>query len=215
MNPTTQPPDTLGALLDAGRERLREHSESARLDAELLLTRVTGASRAVIYANPDKEIGPSEIVAYRQLLEARAAGQPVAYLTGEREFCSLSFEVNEHTLIPRPETEYLVEAALKRLQADKPADVIELGTGSGAIAAALATERSGWNITATDVDPQTLARSSHQSLRSDHQQPALCVNESARADRCRDRIRTPACVIQRCGRTRCDSCHHRCGNRLP
>ncbi len=111
------------------------------------------------------------------MLNARAAGQPVAYLTGEREFWSLSFEVNEHTLIPRPETEHLVETALAQLPADKPIDVLELGTGSGAIAAALATERPAWSITATDIDPQTLEVAARNLKRHDCERVGLIQSD--------------------------------------
>jgi release factor glutamine methyltransferase len=123
--------------------------EDARRDAETLLGHCLGRSRAWLYTWPEADVSAEHAHSYRHLLEQRRGGWPVAYLTGEREFWSLRLAVNEHTLIPRPETETLVEWALD-LPLPGAAAVADLGTGSGAIALAVACERPGWQITAVD-----------------------------------------------------------------
>jgi release factor glutamine methyltransferase len=130
--------------------------DSSRLDVELLLSHCLQKPRSYLYAWPELELEAGHCAAFAQLLAARRDGVPVAYLVGEREFWSLPLRVNQHTLIPRPETEILVEWAL---QLDLPvtAKVSDWGTGSGAIALALASERPGWNILATDVSSEALA----------------------------------------------------------
>jgi len=119
-----------------------------RLDAEVLLARVLGRPRAYLIAHAEQTIDATAAAQYQALLTRRAQGEPVAYLTGEREFWSLALEVNPDVLIPRPETELAVERCLA-LRAD-PATIADLGTGSGAIALALALERPEWRIIATD-----------------------------------------------------------------
>lgn len=130
--------------------RALEHSDSGRLDAEVLLAHVLGKPRSHLHAWPDAALAADQATRYRQLVARRAAGEPVAYLTGRREFWSLEFEVSPATLIPRPETELLVEQALELLPADVPLRIADLGTGSGAVAVALARERSNWQVFATD-----------------------------------------------------------------
>jgi release factor glutamine methyltransferase len=141
---------TLGALLAIGQAKLQDLSDSSRLDAELLLQLATGLDRATLYANPERILADQSIDQYLQLIETRVTGMPVPYLTGEREFWSLPLAVNQHVLIPRPETETLVECALQRIPLLGNCRVLELGTGSGAIAAALASERPGCRFVATD-----------------------------------------------------------------
>lgn len=130
--------------------------DSGRLEAELLLSHCLGESRSFLYTWPEREVAEDRETAFNALVSARRAGQPVAYLTGRREFWSLEFEVNEHTLIPRPETETLVAWALE-LSLPSGACVADWGTGSGAIALALASERPTWQLLAIDCSADALA----------------------------------------------------------
>lgn len=148
---------TLQNLLLQGQDRLAESSGSPRLDAEVLLGHVLQANRAHLYANPEKTVGDELANAYLALIDARASGKPVAHLTGEREFWSLALQVTPEVLSPRPETELLVELALERIPDNQSCGALDLGTGSGAIPVAIATERSQCTITATDNSPATLA----------------------------------------------------------
>ncbi|EDM46199.1 peptide chain release factor N(5)-glutamine methyltransferase [Marinobacter algicola] len=124
--------------------------ETPRLDAELLLGFVTGWSRTTFRAWPERELDATLIARFSTLVEQRCEGHPVAHLLGEQEFWSLPLKVNPSTLIPRPDTECLVEAALA-LDLPANASVLDLGTGTGAIALALASERSGWQVSACDA----------------------------------------------------------------
>jgi release factor glutamine methyltransferase len=136
----------------------------ARSDAEVLLTHALGCQRTTLRAFPEREVDAGEAAQARSWLQRRANGEPVAYIVGQREFWSLPLRVAPATLIPRPDTESLVELALSpRLAppataraASLPA-VVDLGTGTGAIALALAAERPQWAITATDTDASALA----------------------------------------------------------
>lgn len=132
------------------------HSQTPRLDTEILLSHTLGVNRTFLYTYPENMLTSEEWCAFQQLVSQRTTGIPVAYLTGHKEFWSLPLQVNEHTLIPRPETELLVEKTLSLLAARPSATILELGTGSGAIALALAKERPFWNIVACDIHQQTL-----------------------------------------------------------
>lgn len=127
-------------------------SDSPRLDAEILLAHVLGCDRSHLIAWPDKELETDQREQFENLLEKRIHGTPIAYLTGSREFWSLDMVVSDDTLIPRPETETLVEYVLEQFPADLSFKLLDAGTGSGAIAIAIASERPGWKLFASDID---------------------------------------------------------------
>ncbi|EOT1257656.1 peptide chain release factor N(5)-glutamine methyltransferase [Cronobacter sakazakii] len=139
-------------------------SESPRRDAEILLAFVTGRTRTFILAFGETALTDDEHARLDALLARRAAGEPVAYLIGQREFWSLPLEVSPATLIPRPDTECLVEQALARLPAT-PCRILDLGTGTGAIALALASERPDCHVTALDVIPEAVALAKRNAQR--------------------------------------------------
>jgi release factor glutamine methyltransferase len=143
-------------LLAEGRRRLAG-SDTPPLEAEILLGHVLQRGRAWFYANPEAAVTAADAARYRALLERRGAGEPVAYLTGVREFWSLELQVTPAVLIPRPETELLVETALARIPPGLACRVADLGTGSGAVALALAVERPLCEVHATDIDAAALA----------------------------------------------------------
>jgi release factor glutamine methyltransferase len=144
------------ALADATR-RLLGPSDSPRLDAEILLAHALGWPRARLYARPGAPLPFPLHRRFLDLLERRAAGEPVAYLTGHQEFWSLSLSVTAAVLVPRPETELLVEVALERVPATGAWQLADLGTGSGAVALALARERPLAGVLATDRSAAALA----------------------------------------------------------
>lgn len=131
--------------------------DSPRLDAELLLGHCLQRSRAWLFAHSHDPLPSAIAVQFDALVERRRHGTPIAHLIGEREFWSLPLIVSPDTLIPRPETERLVELALMHLPVDRPARVLDLGTGTGAVAIAIAHERPMTRIIATDISPAALA----------------------------------------------------------
>jgi len=147
---------TIADMLREAQTRLAA-SDSARLDAEVLLCAALGVPRTALYAQSEQALPLPVRARYRRLVAARLRGLPVAQLTGQREFWSLTLHVNEHTLIPRPETEHLVEAALERLPKMDAVNIADLGTGTGAVAVALASERPHCRVVATDVCEHALA----------------------------------------------------------
>lgn len=158
---------TIGELINLSAGYLQEKGcSSPRLDAELLLGHVLGLDRLSLYLNFDKPLTSQEVDAYRRLIGRRGQRIPLAYLTGEREFYSLPLLVNEAVLIPRPETEFVVDKVLELLEPGRPGRILELGTGSGAIAVALACQDPDIQVTAVDISPEALevARANAQRL---------------------------------------------------
>jgi release factor glutamine methyltransferase len=131
-------------------------SSSPRLDAELLLEYVTGLSRTSFRANPERELPVNAGWSFQQLVKRRSRGEPVAYIRQQQEFWSLLLEVSPAVLIPRPETELVVERALVHIDKSQPAKVADLGTGSGAIAVAIASERPAATVAAVDASKDAL-----------------------------------------------------------
>ena len=122
----------------------------------MLLAHAVQKDRSWLFAWPEKELSTQQQQQFENFLQRRLRGEPVSYITGYREFWGMDFKVSPDTLIPRPETELLVETALSKLGTSS-AKVLELGTGTGAISVALLTERPAWNILATEVNAGTLA----------------------------------------------------------
>jgi release factor glutamine methyltransferase len=154
-----------GDALAALRERLAPASATPRLDAEILVAQVLGISRAALAADAGRALAAEELFAIEALARRRLAGEPVAYLTGRREFWSLELEVTPDVLVPRPETELLVERALAAIEGLASPAVLDLGTGSGAIALALASSRPDAAVTATDVSAAALAVAKRNAAR--------------------------------------------------
>ncbi len=147
---------TIDQALRQGAEALYSFADTARIDSECLLGHCLNVQRSYLYAWPQQVLSDQQSDAFQQLLERRLSGEPIAYIRGWQEFWSLRFEVGPGVLIPRPETELLVEQALS-LNLHDAANVLDLGTGSGCIALSLAAERPGWQITAVDRSLDALA----------------------------------------------------------
>ena len=146
---------TVSALLADARHSLARQPAAA-LEADLLLADVLEKGRAWLFAHPAQSVTAEQAMRFRRLLARRTQGEPIAYLLGRREFWSLSLRVTPDVLIPRPETELLVQAALEHIPADADWRVADLGTGSGAVALAIACERPACEVHATDLDPEAL-----------------------------------------------------------
>ena len=158
-------PDTVRQLLDDAAAALADASPAPRLDAELLLAHALGQARSHLHAHPEKTLDARALEAFWVLVAARRRGEPIAYLTSKREFWSLELKVTPATLIPRHETELLVELALQRIPPDAGWKILDLGTGSGAIALALAHERPRCRIVATDRSVTALAVAEENAAR--------------------------------------------------
>ena len=148
---------TVAEMLNSGERALRGRSDTPRLDAELLLCRILGLSRSELIARDHESVAVRCAQTYAGLLAQRLNGAPIAYLTGTREFWSLRIRVTPAVLVPRPDTETLVELALQRIPRASPRTVLDLGTGSGAIAIAIASERPMARLTGVDISAPALA----------------------------------------------------------
>ncbi|WP_455210954.1 peptide chain release factor N(5)-glutamine methyltransferase [Kaarinaea lacus] len=146
----------ISQALQWGRELLKSHNDSAALEAEILLCHCLKKNRAYLRTWPEKPLDAEVLAQYQQLLSRRQQGEPIAYITGYKEFWDLNLRVSPEVLIPRPETEHLVELALEKIPADATWHIADLGTGSGAIALAIAKERPHCRITATDQSVASL-----------------------------------------------------------
>lgn len=147
----------IATALQQASTRLAHTSDTPRLDAELLLCHVLEQSRTYLFTWPERVLTAEQINALEGVLRRREVGEPVAHILGRREFWSLELAVSADTLIPRPETELLVEAALARIPADAAWEIADLGTGSGAIALAIASERPRCRVTAVERSEAALA----------------------------------------------------------
>jgi len=135
---------------------LTGYSDSTRLDVDLIICHVLSIPRSAILTQDQMTLNDEQVLQIQSLIEKRKQNYPVAYITGTRNFWDLELKVNNDTLIPRPETELLVEIALSLFPQKKPIQALDLGTGSGAIAIAIARARPDWNIIATDNSPAAL-----------------------------------------------------------
>jgi len=147
----------LDAAIADAVERLSPTSDSARLDAEILLCQTIDMPRSYLFAHPEDELDDLTRNRFEALLQRRLQGEPMSYITGTREFWSHELQVSPATLVPRPETELLVELALRKIPRKAEWDVLDLGTGSGAIAISIGAERPLCTITATDISTDALA----------------------------------------------------------
>lgn len=147
----------ISTILQSAVYQLGAVSDSPQLDAELLLAHVLNLTRTQLLMRNKENLTPDQQQGFTKLLKRRLTGEPIAYLLGYREFWSLSFDVSSDTLIPRPETELLVEWVLQKFPQNTAIKIADLGTGCGAIALAIAHERPAWTVTATDRSSAALA----------------------------------------------------------
>jgi release factor glutamine methyltransferase len=158
--------NTIAYWVAHGQEQLVSVSDSARLDAQILLAFVLDKERIYLLTWPEKSLTQNSIQVYLALLQRRVSGEPIAYIVGVKEFWSLPFKVSPATLIPRPDTEILVESVLEHFGELDSIQCLDLGTGTGAIALALASEQPHWKIDAIDynIDAVKLAKQNAQDL---------------------------------------------------
>jgi release factor glutamine methyltransferase len=149
-------PLTAGEALQAARARLAAASKHPRRDAEWLLEHALGCDQTALMTHPERVLSAAELEQFERLVERRLASEPMQYLTGEQEFFGLRFEVSPAVLIPRPETEHLVEAMLERFTREDAVRIVDVGTGSGAIAVTLAHALPHSRVTAVDLFPAAL-----------------------------------------------------------
>jgi release factor glutamine methyltransferase len=149
--------ESITELLHSAAEQLAASSPTALLDAEVLLCHCLNKNRSFLRTWPEKQLSAEQRDKFRSLISQRENGVPVAYLTAQREFWSRNFKVSPEVLIPRPDSELLIELCLERLADKHNAKIIDLGTGSGILAITLAAERQLAEVTATDISPKALA----------------------------------------------------------
>ena len=159
---------TLRDWLERSEARLHEgpHPERARRDAETLLLHLVGRDRAYLLAHGDEMMSAEDAVRYSARIERRLTGEPIQYITGEAEFYGLPFRVTHDVLIPRPETEHFVEKVLELAAGLAAPRIVDVGTGSGAIAVALAYKLPGAVVTATDLSEAALAMARENARRN-------------------------------------------------
>ncbi len=158
MPPDPEEPWTVGRLLVATRDFLKKKgSESARLDAEVLLASALACRRVELYTRYDAEVSDGQRSSFRELVKRRAEGAPVAYLVGKKEFYSMALTVSPAVLIPRPDSEFVVVEALGRLKGKEGPRVVDVGTGSGCLALAIAHQHKSARVIAIDISPEALA----------------------------------------------------------
>lgn len=158
---------TIGAILKWSEQYFGSHgAETPRLDAEVLLSHLLGEKRIYLYVHFDQPLTADELARYRELVKRRVAGEPVAYICGEKEFMGLAFKVTPAVLVPQPDTETLVEAVIERLRGKKSPRIADICTGSGAIALALAHYLPETSVAATDIsaDAVSIAKENAETL---------------------------------------------------
>jgi release factor glutamine methyltransferase len=166
-SPEAHEPWSIRRLMQwAADDFARRGIDTPRLDAELLLGRAIGLDRIGLIVHATRELAPDELSQFRELVKRRRAGEPIAYILGEREFYGHAFKVDRRVLIPRPDTETLVEAALRSTrQRDMYGRALDLCTGSGCVAIAFAKARPTWQVTAVDVSSDALELARENALR--------------------------------------------------
>lgn len=168
---------TIQTVLQQAKQQLAIFQPSAQLEAELLLGLCLQQSRSYLMTWPEQQLDSIQLATFNQLIQRRLSGEPIAYITGQREFWSLDLAVSPATLIPRPETELLVEQALHLIPAQQTMRLADLGTGSGCIAVAIASERPRCSITAIDNSEAALAIARHNAARHDLHNVAFVCND--------------------------------------
>ncbi len=149
---------TIGSILKWSEQYFGSHgAETPRLDAEVLLSHLLGEKRIYLYVHFDQPLTADELARYREMVKRRTSGEPVAYICGEKEFMGLPFKVSPSVLVPQPDTEILVEAAIERLKGKENIRIADVCTGSGAIALALAHYLPEASVAATEISPEALA----------------------------------------------------------
>lgn len=156
---------TISHTIKQATRQLAATSDSAQLDAELLMCAVLNKDRSYLHTWPERDLEATAENHFHALLQRRVNGEPIAHILGERHFWTLNLNVTKDTLIPRPETELLVELALEMIPQNTPLQILDMGTGTGAIALSLASERPSSQVTATDVSLAALTVAQQNALK--------------------------------------------------